>query len=299
VTPAAPGAGRRPGPLAVRAPAAPAAVLPPRACLDCGSPLTGKYCTVCGQKDEPLGRGVADLALEFLHHPLIDTKLWRSLVPLLLHPGLLTEEYLAGRRTRYVRPLKLYLTISVLFFTVLALSVSPDKWVQFQNVADVPSADAGQTKQTLHLPIRWLDERFQRNTSALDGEPTPQREAARHAVASRVATSIPKMVFILLPLAAVVLKLFWWRRYYVEHLIFTLHLHSYAFLAAMVKFLHWTPVTVVVLVWSCVYLVLAFKRVYRDGWAKTLAKLLGVSFSYSIVLALALALTTVTALVAG
>jgi hypothetical protein len=138
-----------------------------------------------------------------------------------------------------------------------------------------------------------LDERFQRNTAALDD---PNNSAARGALAHRVVSSIPKMVFALLPLSAVLFKLFWWRRYFVEHLIFTLHLHSFAFLAGMVRFLEWTPVTTVVGIWGCVYVGLAFKRVYHQSWGTTLAKLFGVSFCYTVLLGAALLVTAFTAL---
>jgi Protein of unknown function (DUF3667) len=293
VRPAAPGTGAQAGPVAIRAPG-PASVVPtPRVCLDCGAPLTGKFCTVCGQKDEPLERGLGDLAREFLRHPLIDTKLWRSLVPLLLRPGLLTEEYLAGRRTRYVRPLKLYLTISVTFFALLALTMSPDEVVKMDVKHDKPAAD-GAPPETLHLPIRWLDERFQRNTAGLDD---PNNPAARRALAGRVTGAIPKVVFVLLPLSALLFKLFWWRRYFVEHLVFTLHLHSFAFLAGMVRFLDWAPVTAVVGIGSCVYMGVAFKRVYRQRWGTTLAKLFGVGLCYSALLAAGMSVATLTALV--
>ena len=136
MTPGAPGTSGRVEPARAGRPAGVAPVegrapvpATPRACLDCGAPLTGKFCAACGQKDEPLRRGLKDLALEFFQHPLIDTKLWRSMVPLLLRPGALTEEYLAGRRTRYVRPLKLYLTVSVTFFALLAV-LKPDGALQ-------------------------------------------------------------------------------------------------------------------------------------------------------------------------
>jgi hypothetical protein len=294
VTPAAPGGSTQGEPVALRV-SSPTGVAPSsRVCLDCGAPLTGKFCTVCGQKDEPLKRGLGDLAKEFLQHPLIDTKLWRSLVPLLLQPGLLTEEYLAGRRTRYVRPLKLYLTISVVFFALLA-TVSPGKWVQVDVKNDKPAA-GGSPQENFHLPIRWLDERFQRNTAGLDD---PNNVAARDALGHRVRGAIPKGVFVLLPLSAVLLKLFWWRRYFVEHLIFTLHLHSFAFLAGTVRFLHWAPVSAVVVIWGCIYVALAFKRVYRQGWGKTLAKLLGVGLIYCVLLAASLALTTMVALLSS
>jgi Protein of unknown function (DUF3667) len=299
VTEAAPDAGIRPGPVAVLAPAEPPPSVPlgPRVCLDCGAVLNGKFCSVCGQKDEPLKRGLRELALEFFQHPLIDTKLWRSLRPLLLRPGVLTVEYLAGRRTRYVRPLKLYLTVSVVFFALLALRVSPDTWVKFDVQPDkVVGQDASQPTNSPHLPIHWLDERWQRNMAALEG---PDAKATQTAVASRMAGNIPKMIFLLLPLSAVLFKLFWWRRYFVEHLVFTLHLHSYVFAVGLVRFLHWTPVTFVILGWSCGYLPLAFKRVYGDGWPKTVAKLLGVALSYAVLLAAALLLTGLVAVLAA
>jgi hypothetical protein len=309
VTPAAPGVDTRAGPMAVRAAAAPTGVLPPRVCLDCGAPLSGRYCPACGQKDEPLKRNLGDLALEFVQHPLIDTKLWRSLVPLLLRPGALTAEYLAGRRTRYVRPLKLYLTISVTFFALLALLIPQEKYINFQSDSPQPEASTAApspaSRQTvgvalkpskLHLPIQWLDDRFQRNSEALDG---PQSAALRTSVSNRIAGFIPKLVFVLLPLAAVLFKLFWWKRYFVEHLVFSLHLHSFAFAAALVIFLHWTPVTVVVVAWGVVYVALAFRRVYGQGWVKTLAKLLGVWLSYTVLYAGVLALAMLTAVVVG
>ena len=50
----------------------------------------------------------------FLHHGLhelthFDSKIFRTVQALLFRPGLLTVEYLAGRRKRYVLPLRLFL----------------------------------------------------------------------------------------------------------------------------------------------------------------------------------------------
>jgi hypothetical protein len=290
VTETASGPATLPGPEGVVVSEVPvASPLAPRVCLDCGAPLAGKFCSVCGQKDAPLKRGLRDLALEFFQHPLVDTKLWRSLIPLLFRPGVLTEEYLAGRRTRYIRPLKLYFTISVVFFAVLALRVTPDTWVKFDVTPDEPGKVATEPKKgPPHLPIQWLDERWQRNMTALED---PKDVASRGALSNRFAGSIPKMVFGLLPLSAVLFKLFWWRRYFVEHLVFTLHLHSFIFATGLVRFIQWAPLTTVIVIWTCLYFVLAFKRVYRDSWPKTLAKILGVALSYAVLLAAAL-LTT-------
>jgi hypothetical protein len=299
VTPGAPSAGSRAEPAAL-----PPAAVPPsvssaraRACLDCGAPLSGKFCAVCGQKDEPLKRGLKDLALEFFQHPLIDTKLWRTMVPLLLRPGALTDEYLAGRRTRYVRPFKLYLTISVVFFALLALMV-PTGAVKVQvgrgaRITAVEPTPEPEPKERMHLPFRWLDERFQRKAEALEG---PGGQTFAQEVGAKTTHWIPKMIFVLLPISAVLLKLFWWRRYFVEHLVCTLHLHTYAFSAGMLLFLRWPPVDGVFAVWSTVYLALALKRVYRQGWAKTLAKLIGLTVAYTVLFSVAMMITAFSAL---
>ena len=51
---------------------------------------------------------------------LLPTTLWL----LLARPGMLVTEYIAGRRQRYVGPLKLYLTFSVIFFVLASLAPS-------------------------------------------------------------------------------------------------------------------------------------------------------------------------------
>ena len=92
------------------------------ACLNCGHPLEGRFCSECGQKrtePDPRLRELAHEAADELLH--WDGKLVRTLGALFRTPGFLTREYLAGRRARYVSPVKLYLTASVVYFAVLAL----------------------------------------------------------------------------------------------------------------------------------------------------------------------------------
>jgi hypothetical protein len=306
MTPGAPGTSGRVEPAKVGGPPAVALpdVRPPvpaaaRACLDCGAPLTGKFCAACGQKDEPLRRGLKDLALEFFQHPLVDTKLWRSLVPLLFRPGALTEEYLAGRRTRYVRPLKLYLTVSVTFFALLAV-LKPEGALEVKmsenGSAKVEQAiaNAPEPRQPSKIPwVRWFEERFKAKTEAMQG---PQAEVTARALNTKLTGLLPKMIFVFLPIAAVLFKLFWWKRYFVEHLVFSLHLHAFTFTAGMLLYPGWKPVTGVFLVWSTIYSLLAFKRVYRDGWVKTLAKLTGLTFVYTVLLSVVFLVTAFGAL---
>jgi hypothetical protein len=48
----------------------------------------------------------------------LDSRLWRTLVPLVIRPGRLTHDYLQGRRARYMPPFRMYLVLSLLFFLV-------------------------------------------------------------------------------------------------------------------------------------------------------------------------------------
>lgn len=91
-------------------------------CADCAQPVSGKYCAACGQETVIETPTVRHFLQEFAdQYVALEGKLGRTLRVLLLRPGQLTLDYVEGRRQRYVRPLKLYLTISVVFFTLLGL----------------------------------------------------------------------------------------------------------------------------------------------------------------------------------
>ena len=88
------------------------------ACRNCGAPAGGKYCPECGQDTAPHPPTAREFLHEFAaHYVAIEGSLWITLRKLLV-PGALTLDYFAGRKRRYVHPLRLYLTASVVFFLV-------------------------------------------------------------------------------------------------------------------------------------------------------------------------------------
>ena len=88
-------------------------------CLNCGTRLKGQYCGSCGQRSRSrlisLWELISDAFGDLFE---IDSRLWQTLVPLMIRPGRLTRDYLQGRRARYMPPFRMYLVLSLLFFVV-------------------------------------------------------------------------------------------------------------------------------------------------------------------------------------
>ncbi len=88
-------------------------------CLNCGTQLTGQYCGQCGQRATSRFISIWELLRDAFGDLFeLDSRLWRTLAPLLVRPGLLTKDYLEGRRARYMPPFRMYLVLSLLFFVV-------------------------------------------------------------------------------------------------------------------------------------------------------------------------------------
>lgn len=105
----------------------------PERCLNCDAPLTGEYCSNCGQHSKHHVHSTAAMLAELVEDLFhTDHRVWRTLAPLLFRPGKLTVDYLRGKRVTYTPPFRLYIVLSLLFFLTTSLSqdevkiVTPD-----------------------------------------------------------------------------------------------------------------------------------------------------------------------------
>jgi hypothetical protein len=104
--------------------APPEPAVPARACQNCGTPLLGEHCYACGQPVKGLVRHFSSIVGDFLDTVFnIDTRVFRTLGPLFARPGYLSLEYFAGRRVRYVSPVRLFFFLSIVTFFVAQFSV--------------------------------------------------------------------------------------------------------------------------------------------------------------------------------
>jgi hypothetical protein len=102
---------------AVESEPAPAPQAPARRCENCGAALYGEHCYACGQPTKGLVRHFTSILGDFFDTVFnIDSRVLRTVWPLLARPGYLSLEYFAGRRVRYVTPMRLFLFLSLVGF---------------------------------------------------------------------------------------------------------------------------------------------------------------------------------------
>lgn len=94
-------------------------------CKNCGTRLEGMYCYQCGQyaldPRQPFQKYVKQYFENVYQY---DSKIWRTVWILFSRPGFLTREFNDGKISSYVHPFRLYMFISVVFFTIFFMLTS-------------------------------------------------------------------------------------------------------------------------------------------------------------------------------
>src|SRR5436189_6114316 len=116
-------------------------------CENCGAQLRGHWCAQCGQPAIDYRRSFQHVIVDVLDSFLNwDSKFFATLGLLIVKPWRLTNEFLSGKRVRYLHPLRLYLLASILFFFAVnygakGLRLEPGK-ISEKNRAAVSAAVA-------------------------------------------------------------------------------------------------------------------------------------------------------------
>ena len=297
-------------PAAAPALAAPADAGAPGRCLNCDSPSVQRYCPACGQAatdpDPTLREFLHELAAEFF---LWDGKLFTTFRLLVAKPGELTRENLAGRRVRYISPLRLYLTCSVVFFLLRAIAPEATVVVRTGGVVKTQFGGVVVQEDEAGQAARALD------SLAKNGGSPAAREFSRRLgnvlrhqkeFVGAMRANTPRMMFVLVPLfAALTALVFRSRRiHYPKHLMFALHEHAFLFLALIPSLVpRIAPksavgtalsATAVLLSFGAIamHLVLAVRRVYGGSLGGVVARSALLAAAYFVCFTIAL-LTTV------
>lgn len=330
-------------------------------CLNCGSELQGKYCHNCGQENlqikESFGHMLNHAISDYFH---FDHQFFHTLKPLLLQPGRLTNEYMAGRRAQYLHPVKMYIFISLVYFLLIfksnheVVEINHEKPKSKTEIVKEVKKSLDKEKSLNDAQRKKIESTFKKIlpvttatsvTISDDGTPLKINESkdddtdkgADSTVAQYTASqqklpanerdgfwkrfykqrklsyrekygnnanerfsedlkhNVPKMMFVLLPLFALILKITFWRnhKFYVEHLIYAIHLHCFFFLFSAIILLiqmllpqSWDTLsgwlTAILVFWTIWYIYRSLRTLYHRSRWRTISKMIGMSFMYLI-----------------
>ncbi len=244
-------------------------------CPNCGATVDGKFCASCGQKridkhEFAVKHFFGHLVHEITH--LDGNKISKTFVALIAKPGLLTCEYLAGRKGQYLNPIRIYLTVSALYFLFA--------W------GALATAGGGSVEENQNRPfMAELARRKGVDVSVLAVK--IQEKAGKYSAVFRFASVLLSGLFLMLLYRGT-------GKYYVEHLIFSLHYYAFDFLAkSAIAVLYLTETytghttfvasRVVYYIAAFAYLLFALKRVYDQPWPRTALKA-AAQFAFEVVL---------------
>lgn len=260
-------------------------------CLNCGTEVPERYCTHCGQENavphETFGHLFNHFFADVIHY---DAKTLITLRYLLFRPGFLTQEYTAGKRVRYVNPIKLYIFASFVFFfsyfafthkETPAVITANSYTLQNENGTDsIAKAwsekldrykdEEGYLDAQKALPEKERDGLFTKQAVRQYFKQRERREKGEGGLDERFQHNYPKMMFVLLPLFALYLKWFYRRSkkwFYADHAIFSLHFHTfffifYLFTTILDWLFHVDFISLAGLIVIFIYLLLSLKRIY-------------------------------------
>ncbi|MGV0978061.1 DUF3667 domain-containing protein [Empedobacter falsenii] len=106
-------------------------------CQNCGHYVEEHYCTHCGQENvetrQPFHFLFTHFIEDFVHY---DGSFWQTIKKLFLKPGVLTKEYLSGKRNSSVNPVKMYIFVS--FVTFFIISIFPSHKTEYNDTSNEP-----------------------------------------------------------------------------------------------------------------------------------------------------------------
>lgn len=262
--------------------------------------LGGRFCAECGQRAIPPHPTVRELAGDAWGELVgWDGKFLRTVRLLVSRPGELTRAAIEGRRARYITPVRLYLICSVLYFVVSAAVPLPERNLTFDVGVGLDTSPPTREDAAFEKVMRGgVDSLTPDERALVEAEIASQPLLLRPMVRSltadfpgfrrRLGEILPRALFLLVPVLAAVLAVFYRRRHYPEHLYAALHLQTFVFLVLTVgELTRFTPslavmatATIAAAAVIVAHAILAQRRVYAESWPKTAAKAVAVAALY-------------------
>jgi hypothetical protein len=237
-----------------------------KTCLNCGTEVVGKYCHKCGQENIEIKENFLSLIRHFIEDIThFDGKFFNTIKVLLFKPGFLTKEYLKGKRAAYFHPIRMYVFTSFFFFLIYFTFYQSDKDFAANQVSTVEKSNKEKAKDTIADAIlksfyedstvkerkytvaeydsliktgaikdNWLEQQAIRKTLHLSEKYKGNKGQMMTDFFKKSIHTFPQVLFITLPLIALLLMLLNIRRtgefYFVHHAIYTIHVYCASFI---------------------------------------------------------------------
>lgn len=285
-------------------------------CLNCGTYAARRYCQQCGQENLPPQESVRYFITHFINDVThFDGKFFRTLRLLLFKPGFLAKQYMLGRRVSYLNPVRMYLFTSFLFFLIFYSSYNPrldvnafatkeknesigiknnNLYITFSNIKYKSIAEYDSTIKTLKSKPSWLTQKIMHKQISVQQKYGENQAPFFVELLYAIIHQFPKMLFISLPLIALLLQLLYIRHkeyYYVIHGVFVIHFYIFVFIAMLVtmaisglsSWLNWNWLSYIndgISLIILFYLYKAMRNFYCQKRSKTIFKYLLFLFSF-------------------
>lgn len=265
-----------------------------------------KFCPECGQKrfdanDFSFRHFLVHSVVDYFH---ADGGFLKSLWHLIIKPGRLTCDYLEGKRNRQMHPFKLLMFITIIYFLLfstfflnhntyekkqhqglkagndLILTMPGNKEISVDSAKIIiEKVGLDPFVDSITQGESWLIRTMTKKIILLviDGQ---------DALKENLVHKASKVVFLLIPVLALLLKLIYIRRkrLYYDHLIFSLHFHAFLFIILILyiflSFIPWGEILYLILGIISIYLYISLYQVYKQSYFKTLLKLLLIFVTY-------------------
>lgn len=277
-------------------------------CPNCGKGLEKwmEYCPKCGQENHIKRASIKLITKDFLKdYWTFDSKLFRSLIPLLFKPGFLTKEFIEGKRQRYIPPVRLYIFVSFVFFLISSWISNEKNLSDYRLIGSLKDRQAGLFIDTLIGPYGdTLFNQYQTNVTvdtnsqAVDSiflfglqKKIDQLYTfeGRKKLQKNLKRKTPIFLFILIPLLALLLHWFCYKKdyFYVDHLVYALHLQSFIFIVLlffnmMDHFIDIPFRKIIQLLILTTYITIAGKKAFSFTYLGSFFRQLGVGITYFI-----------------
>jgi len=218
-------------------------------CPNCGTqlPVEANFCQNCGQENHHQRVTLGTLLKDLVHENFTwDAKAIRSIVPLIIKPGLLTLEFMNGKRANYNRPLRLYLFVSFVYFVVSGFV--GDQTDSDVEVEAVENADEfikvnfaeGESDSielaTIHQDSSgWKGNEFLK-TNFPEATASIETREGLLRFQEALLNSLPMFFFAIIPAFGFWMFLLFYRRgsYYVDSFVFSLHGQTAIFIGVLI-----------------------------------------------------------------